>query len=267
MFTVSEETNLTFCLKEWRAFLILAEALNMCITINFETTGHPVEFKMWDTGCFEVVLIMSTLFAETIDPNQSDTSIVQVETRGKKDKNVHRKRISVDAELKNMFKRTKTANESSSGSPSEVLEIEMMDTHSGTRLPSLMQSASIEVNPVVRGGEGEQARIETPASFSERRVTIREPLPAQSHEMEIVFCKDTESEEADRTQIRPGQDVLLRPSFMRKSADEIPDSPPSQSDESRVANLKLFRRCFEPTFRPSNVTGLRNVLADSSDED
>lgn len=39
-YLIGEETSITFCLKEFRAFLNFAETINLDLAVNFETAGR-----------------------------------------------------------------------------------------------------------------------------------------------------------------------------------------------------------------------------------
>ena len=44
-FQINEDTNVTFCLKEFRSLLLFSEYLNVPITVNFSVGGHPLVFS------------------------------------------------------------------------------------------------------------------------------------------------------------------------------------------------------------------------------
>lgn len=260
LYDISEETHLTFCLKEWRAFLILAETLNMNITINFETTGRPIEFKMRDIDCYEVTLYLATLaFAQDAEDSVNVSSLPNI-VRNKKRMN----ETQIGAELNQLFKRQK-GKEPPSRTDFSNPDIESSDVPLAPTPISLLSSISMPSRDIARNRTDNTSRA---AVVEDNRVTIAPEvrIPSQN-DVDIVFCRDTE-EDTDQTQ----PNLMFRPSFDLRvstgsSPTTVPESPPSQSDRRRAENIKLFRRCFEPTFNPENVTGLRNILADSSDDE
>lgn len=58
---ITDPTSITFCFREFRAFLVIASYLRLNITMNFYTCGRPVSFMVKKFELFEVGLIMSTV--------------------------------------------------------------------------------------------------------------------------------------------------------------------------------------------------------------
>ncbi|XP_062974755.1 cell cycle checkpoint control protein RAD9A isoform X2 [Elgaria multicarinata webbii] len=59
-FHVKEETQVTFCLKEFRGLLSFAESSNLPLTIHFDIPGRPAIFTVEDP-VLEVQLVLATL--------------------------------------------------------------------------------------------------------------------------------------------------------------------------------------------------------------
>lgn len=59
--SITEPTSITFCFREFRAFLVIASYLRLNVTMNFQTSGRPVSFMIKKFELFEVGLIMSTV--------------------------------------------------------------------------------------------------------------------------------------------------------------------------------------------------------------
>ncbi|KAH8267910.1 hypothetical protein KR026_010800, partial [Drosophila bipectinata] len=94
-YQVTNETIITFCIKELRAFLLFAECLNASLTLEFDDAGRPLLIKIKKHGEIECLLIMSTLSPEDVsfseDYCQRDLTVrdqdVPVEASKKKSKN------------------------------------------------------------------------------------------------------------------------------------------------------------------------------------
>ncbi|XP_037930175.1 cell cycle checkpoint control protein RAD9A-like, partial [Teleopsis dalmanni] len=65
-YNVSHKCHVTFCLKEFRAFLIFAESLNENLSLNLDDAGSPIFLKIKKYDQIECLLIMSTLSPDDI---------------------------------------------------------------------------------------------------------------------------------------------------------------------------------------------------------
>lgn len=59
-YTIGAETIITFSLKEFRALLAFAEALNLPLQVHFETTGRPAVFIVHNGTTFEAHFVLAT---------------------------------------------------------------------------------------------------------------------------------------------------------------------------------------------------------------
>ncbi|XP_075983462.1 cell cycle checkpoint control protein Rad9 [Anticarsia gemmatalis] len=59
-YTIGTETIITFTLKEFRALLAFAEALNLPLQLHFETTGRPAVFIVHNGITFEAHFVLAT---------------------------------------------------------------------------------------------------------------------------------------------------------------------------------------------------------------
>lgn len=266
------ETTVTFCLKEWRAFLVLAEALNTNITIQFETTGLPIEFALHDLDIFEVNLIMATLAKDLDSSCNSSVIILSGETvvgGGATYKRTHDP-DNVDGELNALLKRPK-------GRSKVVADVSMAylsnpDIEDWSKSNVTEGPGSNNRWTVARSADGNNL---APVPTIETRVSTLSPRPAaqnQSHNVDVIFLKDTE-EDTDRTLLSiqmPQNDD--QPSSMRTIAEEEDDVIPMSPDkeDSRVkrrAARQVFRRIFEPPFNIADVSGLNRIMAPNSDDE
>lgn len=59
-YTIGQDTTITFTLKEFRALLAFAEALNLPLQLHFETTGKPAVFIVHNGSTFEAHFVLAT---------------------------------------------------------------------------------------------------------------------------------------------------------------------------------------------------------------
>ncbi|KAH8234614.1 hypothetical protein KR032_000580, partial [Drosophila birchii] len=65
-YQVTKETVITFCIKEFRAFLLFAECLNASLNLEFDDAGSPFLLRVKQHGEIECLLIMSTLSPDDV---------------------------------------------------------------------------------------------------------------------------------------------------------------------------------------------------------
>ncbi|KAH8370284.1 hypothetical protein KR093_002929, partial [Drosophila rubida] len=65
-YQVVQDAVITFCIKEFRAFLLFAEALNAEMTIEFDDAGSPFLLKIQKHAEIECLLILSTLSPDDV---------------------------------------------------------------------------------------------------------------------------------------------------------------------------------------------------------
>lgn len=73
-YTVGTETTITFTLKEFRALLAFAEALNLPLQLHFETTGRPAVFIVHNGTTFEAHFVLATSKPDTATQSTQNTS-------------------------------------------------------------------------------------------------------------------------------------------------------------------------------------------------
>lgn len=59
-YIIGVDTKITFTMKEFRALLAFAEALNLPIQLHFETTGRPAVFIVHNGSTFEAHFVLAT---------------------------------------------------------------------------------------------------------------------------------------------------------------------------------------------------------------
>ncbi|CAK1541556.1 unnamed protein product [Leptosia nina] len=71
-YVIGRETVITFTIKEFRALLAFAEALNLPLQLHFEVTGKPVVFIVHNNTTFEAHFVLATTKSDT--PTQTSAS-------------------------------------------------------------------------------------------------------------------------------------------------------------------------------------------------
>ncbi|KAG6461452.1 hypothetical protein O3G_MSEX012638 [Manduca sexta] len=85
-YAIEAETTITFTLKEFRALLAFAEALNLPLQLHFETTGRPVVFIVHNGSTFEAHFVLATSKCDSASQATS-TQHTNVERSKRKDSN------------------------------------------------------------------------------------------------------------------------------------------------------------------------------------
>ncbi|GBP70081.1 Cell cycle checkpoint control protein RAD9B [Eumeta japonica] len=65
-YAINSDTVITFTLKEFKALLAFAEALNLPIQLHFQTTGLPIVFIVQNNVTFEAHFILATSKADAV---------------------------------------------------------------------------------------------------------------------------------------------------------------------------------------------------------
>lgn len=86
-YTIGIDTNITFTLKEFKALLAFAEALNLPLQINFETTGMPAVFIVHNGSTFEAHFVLATSKPESATEVSTQNTNVE-RTKRKEDSNI-----------------------------------------------------------------------------------------------------------------------------------------------------------------------------------
>ncbi|XP_021916807.1 cell cycle checkpoint control protein RAD9A isoform X2 [Zootermopsis nevadensis] len=77
-YSIGVDTSVTFCLREFRALLLFAEAVNLPVAASFETGGRPIVFVVKNAPTFESNFVFATLMP--MANNQLNTSQQSYET-------------------------------------------------------------------------------------------------------------------------------------------------------------------------------------------
>nr|XP_018900659.1 PREDICTED: cell cycle checkpoint control protein RAD9B [Bemisia tabaci]XP_018900660.1 PREDICTED: cell cycle checkpoint control protein RAD9B [Bemisia tabaci] len=70
-YSINFPTAITFCLKEFKALLMLADNVRAPIAFYFDSPGKPLTLEVSEQGIFRINVLISTLQASTSDQQQS----------------------------------------------------------------------------------------------------------------------------------------------------------------------------------------------------
>ncbi|XP_055384283.1 cell cycle checkpoint control protein RAD9A [Condylostylus longicornis] len=223
VYSIKKECSITYCLREFRALLHFAESLNIDISVFFEEAGMPVVFKIANLSVFEATLFMSTLSPDDISMIDEDVNKSNTRNISLKENNVNNKSQNQNENL-----RKKSLTDTVSlDDENDITDDILMDID----LESTIKNHSQKEQNSARNdtSKNDAARNQK----STRVSNFPPPVTLNISDDDSVTFIDTEIQE-----------------------DCIPASPPSKKLK------KLFRRCFEPTYLPSDSD---TVLAVDSD--
>lgn len=102
-YVIGTETTITFTLKEFKALLAFAEALNLPLQLHFETTGRPAVFIVHNGSTFEANFVLATSKPDnatqatsTQDTTDTERKRKDKSTQGSASKRLH---IESDADI------------------------------------------------------------------------------------------------------------------------------------------------------------------------
>lgn len=279
-YVVDTETSLTFCLKEWRAFLVLAESLNSIITIHFETTGLPIEFSIQDLDIYQVTLFMSTL-SNDLDSSRNISGIPfenGASQTANNSKRVHEE--NVDEELNVLLKKPKGRTKRAPSPVSRIHESnpdieDYTNNESGSAASSSAGHQNDRLTVARNGGNmlelpSLSSRCVSPVSHRAAATSpVAAAAPEQPNDLEVIFIRDTEDDNTlsnmpiDGNRECPSSLETLHGSM----AHDGLGAADVGSGGRRKKTISLFRRCYEPSLLLNNMTAFNNVLADNSDSE
>ncbi|XP_055855486.1 cell cycle checkpoint control protein RAD9A [Episyrphus balteatus] len=257
-YTISEETQVTFCLKEFRAFLLFSEALFENLEIKFREAGSPIVFQIEKANFFEGVLIMSTLspdevtMCEDVAPREITESFLS-KTNAQKSATKRKpppKKVPPARESKRLNS-SSLAHTTTMAHTSIQEELPSSDDSSIFRFDR--QSVDVPRNHRSTASSTEIPRI---PSLSQHSEMIDTNL-GHSQPMEINDNRQSESE------------VFV--TFVETEENQAQGEQIAQSPEHNDPNKKglryIFSRCFEATYVPREPSPTDSVYVPDSDEE
>lgn len=261
-YQVTKETIITFCIKEFRAFLLFAECLNASLTLEFDDAGRPFLLKIKKHGEIECLLIMSTLSPDDVsfsdDYCQRDLSAQDEDVRAA---------AAVAATSK---------RKSSTPGPSVASKRKSNNT----------EPAAVQRKRIVQEEEHLESSLETPPLFQFRHSEAQQAsvqLPRNLAEVDTVVLIDDEADEealmlaaadaALEASIAPvpvpsSTEVCFYntddpPALQMPSEDEEETIPPSPERPTKMRTI--FSRCFQNTYVPREPSPNSQAYAPNSD--
>uniref|UniRef100_W8BYD2 Cell cycle checkpoint control protein n=1 Tax=Ceratitis capitata TaxID=7213 RepID=W8BYD2_CERCA len=239
-YNIEKQTSITFCLKEFRALLMFAEALNESVCLQFDMAGSPVFVGISHRDEIHCLLIMSTLSSDEVsfydDCQESDVQETSTSKLCQKRKlnstrtNDKSKSFRRDTKQKCITEDTTLSNSSS---------LFQFEKNSNKRSSSLSIAAPRNQNPSLMT-----------ESISDNSILL---LPA--------VC-----EESKRIHTNPRNQTLAEEGVTEVSSSGDEDCVPESPKRQERANLRtIFSRCFQATYVPSEPSTHGQIFALDSD--
>ncbi|TDG42124.1 hypothetical protein AWZ03_011456 [Drosophila navojoa] len=243
-YQVTEGSVVTFCIKEFRAFLLFAEALNAAMTLEFDDAGSPFIVKIKKHQDIECLLILSTLAPEDVsfseDYRPRDITVCNTPNASQKRKSStpgpeiqQKRRLAEDTTLSELDtslfqfrdRRTEVPTEPASVQPARMLA-------DGDTMDLVDEEAEEEAMLLAVSDAMEASQIPRPSST------------------EVCFYN---TEDAPPT---------LLPEDNNEEDESIPQSP----DRERGLRVRtIFSRCFQNTYVPREPSPNSQMYAPNSD--
>ncbi|XP_064612836.1 cell cycle checkpoint control protein RAD9A-like [Liolophura sinensis] len=248
---IGTDTEVTFCLKEFRAILAFAEANNLPMSVNFDTAGKPIVFTIPGDKAYEANFVLATLADLQSDSQQRSVS------------------------------QTKKLSKSRSGSGDTI-------TEEPSRLGKKSSNQSCPPIPEEENGSGDRKSRVPP---SERFEAAYQEMMEDDMDLELTAAVDVTMDTHNATHCRPSQIYhrgAVKPpaDFMSQSVesevkkrgldqtcedveededleDTVPGTPPSKKFKSLFFGMSQSSTQSSISHKPASVS----VLAEDTDED
>ncbi|XP_076303368.1 cell cycle checkpoint control protein Rad9 isoform X2 [Lasioglossum baleicum] len=283
-YDIETDTSITFCMKEFKAFLNFAETAMLPIGIYFEQAGKPVIFGLKNPS-FDGNLVLSTLSSGT--DSQTDSTVT-----ARQEKSVKRRGGSKRTSKRSTKSKTKIENKTAKNNKT-LASASAKDIH-----PCLIEKEKQTEEHTVKGKESSQLNISNRNTKNNTGNDRTSYLPIEEHNQEQSHSRSVEQNNQKVSHNNPSTsynaNALSKSSksarevassvfstiTKRKSisdetgrqerenrnkadvSDTVPNSPPPPAKKARL----IFQKCFQKTFDPRTLPGYDVVLAEDSDE-
>ncbi|XP_030373415.1 cell cycle checkpoint control protein RAD9A [Scaptodrosophila lebanonensis] len=246
-YNVTQDTVITFCLKEFRAFLLFAESLSADMTLEFDEPGSPFFLKIKKHDDIECLLIMSTLSPDDVSFSEDYCQRELTVQDAASPVNVSKKRKG-SAPTEQIEHKRRLADDTTLSTTSTDLALfqynGLRTTPTNISEPSSVQPARLlPEGDTVDVDDDEEALILAAAvavESSQTMPTANELLSYNSQEappMTVLAVQEDGSDE-----------------------DCVPQSP-----EHRDNVRAIFSRCFQKTYVPREPSPSSQMYAPNSD--
>ncbi|TGZ55955.1 cell cycle checkpoint control protein RAD9A [Temnothorax longispinosus] len=260
-YTIGNETSVTFCLKEVRAFLAFSESVGIPITANFGTAGRPILFTL-KSQAFETNLLLSTLSPDS--DSQSDSSVVSRQIQSVRRKNASSRGTSKRAnKFSSRMKKSKPEVSDIFKRPAEEKNQSDKTLNQNRNASINIVSANNSINGVRERNLPEQSRRSvafSPASTSS--ATSKKISEDKRKLVKSVFSSITKRKLTDDEEDREKEEEVAVD--CNNCEESVLQSPP-RCQVAKKARL-VFQKCFQNTFDPRMLPGHDTILVEDSDE-
>lgn len=249
-YQVAQDAVITFCIKEFRAFLLFAEALNAEITIEFDDAGSPFLLKIKKHAEIECLLILSTLSPDDVSFSED-----------------YCQREIGENDVTNVAQKRK------SSTPGPVIQHKRRLAESTTQ--SDVDSSLFQFRDHRQGRPSEAPSIQPPRLLADGDTV---DLVEEEAEEDAMLLAVSEAVEASQVVNVPNSSVLfygtedgpptiIPPHMEDPSAEEENESIPQSPERDRSNRMRtIFSRCFQNTYVPREPSPNSQVYAANSED-
>ncbi|KAM8708046.1 hypothetical protein ACLKA7_015077 [Drosophila subpalustris] len=249
-YQVAQDAVITFCIKEFRAFLLFAEVLNAEMTLEFDDAGSPFFLKIKKHSEIECLLILSTLSPDDVSFSED---YCQREIGEGDLTNVPQKRKSSTPGPVIQQKRRLAESTTLSDVDSSLFQFREHRPARPSEAPSVQPARLLAEGDTVDLVEEEADEDALLLAVSDAAEASQVIVPNSTE----VFFYETEN-----TPPPAGIPPQMEDRMLEEEDESIPPSP--ERDRSNRMRT-IFSRCFQNTFVPREPSPNSQVYAPNSD--
>ncbi|XP_076660610.1 cell cycle checkpoint control protein Rad9 isoform X3 [Halictus rubicundus] len=283
-YDIKTDTSITFCMKEFKAFLNFAESVMIPVGIYFEQAGKPVIFGLKNPS-FDGNLVLSTLSSGT--DSQTDSTI-----SGRQEKSVKRRAGNRRASRRsnksatNIENKTAKKNKTAASVSAKDIHPRLVEQKKQTNEHTTKEKESSQLNRsnrTTKNNEGNDHISYLPVeehsqkqshsrSVEQNNQKIFHNNPSTSYNTSALSKPTTSARELVSSAFST---ITKRKSVNNETgrqerenqdkadiSDTVPNSPTPPAKKARL----IFQKCFQKTFDPRTLPGYDIILAEDSDE-